>query len=110
MRITGNQVNGYVQVTSVDPTDPNEDQAVGVIVDKIDATTCWLIMWGRMRDVYTGLVPGQRYWVGSDSKLTDVRPSPAPSGGTYNLQLMGVAIDDEELMLNPQMPTVLRGT
>ena len=110
VRVTGAQVDGRVQVTSVDPTNPGEDQAVGIIVDKIDSTTCVLVFQGRMRDVYTGLVPGKRYWVGPDAKLTDVRPSPAPAGGTYHLQLMGVALDDEELMLDPQMPTILRGT
>lgn len=110
VRVTGNQVNGLDQVTSVDPTNPAEDQAVGVIIEKIDPTTCLLIFQGRMRDVYTGLIPGKRYWVGSDAKLTEVRPSPALAGGTYNLQLMGVALDNEELLLNPQTPIVLKGT
>ena len=110
VRVTGDQVGGRVQVTSMDPTNPTEDQAIGIIIDKINATTCMVIFQGTMRDVYTGLVPGKRYWVGSDAKLTDVLPSPAPAGGVYHLQLMGVAMDDEELLLNPQMPTMLRGT
>lgn len=111
VRVTGAEVAGRVQVTKVDPTVPDTDQAVGIIVDKIDTTTCIVMLNGMMRDVYTGLVPGKRYWIGSDSKLTDVRPSPDPGVGSYYyLQLMGVAMDDEVLRLDPQLPMVLRGT
>jgi len=107
--VTAPPVGDYVQVSRVDPTDVNAKHSIGIITVKIDATTCMVRLSGIMRDVYTGMTSGERYWIGADSKLTDVKPAPAPSD-VFHLQIMGVALGDEELLLNPQTPVVLRGT
>jgi len=108
VRISGSKIGSLYQVRKMDPTVAGTDQAVGIVTKKYDATTCRVQLWGPMPDVYGSLVPGQRYWVDVDSTLTPVRPSPAPGGVLY-LQMMGVALDDDELLVDPHMPMVMRG-
>ena len=104
--ISGPKVGGLRPVTKVDPTDVASEQAVGIITKKYDSTTCEVQLFGPMIGVYSSLTPGKRYWVDGNARLTETRPSPSV-GGTFNLQLMGVALASDELMVNPHMPTVL---
>jgi len=108
VRITGTKVGNRFQVTKVDPANSGEDQAVGIIVRKDDPTNCIVQFHGPMRGVYTGLTPGKRYWVGSDSRLTLTIGTPAV-GGIFYLQFMGVATDDQEVLVDPHVPTKRRG-
>jgi hypothetical protein len=47
-----------------------------------------------------GLLPGKTYFVGADSRLTNIPPV-APSGGKAFVQVVGVAMDSSRLLLNP---------
>jgi hypothetical protein len=58
--------------------------------------------------VYTALTPGSRYFVGSDGRLTALPPTPAPSSSMF-VQLMGVALNTDELLLNPHIPMLRHG-
>ena len=108
VRITGPKGSNRYQVTLVDPTNPTEDQAVGVIVKKYDSTTCVVQFHGPMRSVYTGLAAGKRYWIGADGRLTLTAGTPG-AGGIFYLQMMGVATSDDEILLDPHMPVRRRG-
>jgi len=108
VRITGSKVSNRFQVTKVDPTNPGEDQAIGIIIKKYDPTTCVVQFHGPMRGVYTGLAPGKRYWIDTNARLTTAIGTPA-IGGVFYLQMMGVATDDEEILVDPHMPMKRRG-
>jgi len=108
VRITGPKVSNRYQVTKVDPTSSGEDQAVGVITRKYDPTTCVVQFHGPMSGVYTGLTPGKRYWIDSTARLTLAVATPA-IGGVYYLQMMGVATDGDEILVDPHMPMKRRG-
>lgn len=108
VRITGPKVASRYQVTKFDPTNSGEDQAVGIIVRKLDPTTCIVQFSGPLKDVYTGLTSGKRYWVGTDSRLTLTVGTPGV-GGVFYLQLMGVATDSDEILVDPHMPMKRRG-
>lgn len=109
VRISGPKSGTLYQVREMNPQNPGEDQAIGIVTDKSDPTHCTVITRGLMAGIYTGLVPGDRYFIDPSSQLTNVRPSPTPAGGTYYLQVMGVALDTEELLVNPETPVVMRG-
>jgi len=102
VRITGSKVSGLYQVETMDPTLDGTDQAVAVITEKTSPTECVIQFHGLLSDVYSGLTAGKRVYVGLDGQLTQTPP--VPTGGVLYLQLMGVAIDDEEVMLDPHVP------
>jgi len=108
VRITAAKIANRFQVTKFVPTVTGTDQAVGIIIKKDDPTTCIVQFHGPMRGVYTGLTPGRRYWVGSDSRLTLSVGVPG-IGGVFYLQMMGVATDDEEILVDPCLPMKRRG-
>lgn len=106
--IRGPKVGNRYQVQKPDLTDIRTGPSVGIIVKKYSSTECLVQFSGPLVDVYSGLTSGSAYWMGSDARLTDVRPS-AGVGETLYLQLMGVATDSDEILLNPQAPLLLRG-
>lgn len=108
VRITGPKVLNRYQVTKMDPTVSGEDQAVAVIIKKYSPTDCIMQFHGPLRDVYTGLTPGKRYWIGTDSRLTTAVGVPAV-GGVFYLQFMGVATSDDEILIDPHVPVKKRG-
>lgn len=108
VKITGPKVGSLYTVAQFDPTVQGSDQGVGIITKKHSSTLCRVQFFGPMVGVYNSLLPGKRYWVGTDSQLTNVRPSPSVGGYLY-LQFMGVATDSSELMLDPHIPIVLTG-
>ena len=106
--ITGSKTGSVYAVTKMDPRLSGTNQAVGIITKKYSSTLCRFQLFGPLIGVYSSLVPGKRYWIDGDSTITPIRPSPLPGGVLY-LQLMGVALDDDELLIHPNMPTILRG-
>ena len=105
--ITGSKIGDYYQVETMDPVLDGTDQAVAVITEKSSPTECVIQFHGLLSGVYSGLTAGKRLYVGIDGQLTHTPPSPA--GGVLYLQLMGVAIDDEEVMLDPHVPWKRQG-
>lgn len=107
VQITGPKVAGYRQVSKVDIEDSTTMPAIGVIIEKSNITSCFVQAWGELE--YSGLVEGTRYWVGADSKLADMPPSRV-SGKIVVAQIVGVALEDEILLLRPSLnPVKLRG-
>jgi hypothetical protein len=108
VRISGSKTGSIYDVTKMDPTDPSTNQAVGIITQKYSSTLCQVQLSGPLANVYSSLVPGKRYWIDTDSTLTEDRPSPLPGGVLY-LQLMGVALSDNEILISPSLPVVMPG-
>lgn len=94
VKVSGPKVAGRLQVALADPAASPFRPAVGAVVRKYTATQCLIQATGPLLGVYTGLVPGASYYLGASGQLVDTPPaSPA------RVQVMGVAWDDDELLL-----------
>lgn len=110
VEITGPVVLGRLQVAKMNPVLALK-QAVGIIIDKQSVSECIVQLFGSVVGVYPTLVSGARYFVGTDSKLTIVPPSPLGGPGSKMfVQMMGVALDAGEFLLDPHAPIVRVGT
>lgn len=107
--ISGNVVGNDYQITKVDPTLGAKMPGVGVITAKITSTRAVIQFEGFVKNVYTGLLAGKTYFVGTNSKPTNVCPTPGIGGAMY-VQPIGVAVDANilELRLSDDL-TILRG-
>jgi len=103
VRISADDVADIFQVSKVDITDASTMPAIGLIISKSSATRCFVLTFGVYET--TGLVPGQRYWVGFDGQLTGSLPIP-PSPGTAVAQAIGYALSDTELLIRPDMMAI----
>lgn len=99
IRITGNKVAGVYQVSKVDILNATTMPCIGIITSKSASTSCFVQTFGIIAAV--GLVAGTRYWVGSDSQIAAVHPTPGP-GEIVVAQVVGVALDSTELLLRPE--------
>lgn len=97
--ITGDDVSGIFQVTKVDVTDKSTLPAIGVIVEKTTSTRCRVQTYGEVTGLGT-LTPGSRYFIGTDSNISTSLPTP-PALGTATMQVVGVAISAEILLVLP---------
>jgi hypothetical protein len=100
VRFTGPRVGGLYQVEKIDISDVDELPSIGIIIRKISATLCVVQCAGPMSGIYTGLVPNEVYFVGTDGRLAKDGDSNFP-GAAQPLQQMGVASDTTELQLQP---------
>jgi hypothetical protein len=102
--ITGDKVGTRHQVAKADPSDAGMMPAVGVLIQKLDATT-GVVQVREKTSLYSGLTSGEIYVVGTDAR-------PATSGdGNYPVlsdivQQIGIAVDDTELLVQPMAPGV----
>jgi hypothetical protein len=98
-------VNQFVYVTGalaltvdvVDPMDPTKMPSVGIVLSKASPTSCTVAWFGIVTLVGGGLLPSARYFIGADGFLTPIVPLVRP----VLLQVVGQAIDDTRLILNP---------
>lgn len=108
VKVSGPPVSGLFQVTKVDITNPADMPTSGIIVEKSSPTRCFVVRFGLVDVSPTVLVPGQKYWVGFDSKLRNTIPTPVT--GVAVSQLVGQAFSSTELMLlEGAQPIKLRG-
>lgn len=104
--ISDDPPNGYDIVAKADPSDFNKMPAVGVIINKTSPTKCLVQWYGETPDIFTGLASGEYYFVGSDSKVSDVPP--APTVTPLFSQWMGVATAPTRLYVRPNDHMVRR--
>lgn len=98
--------NGLDVVAKADPSDFNKMPAVGVIISKSTPTEC-LVQWhGETPNIFSGLSSGEYYFVGADSKVSDVPP--VPTTVPLFAQWMGVATAPTRLYLRPNDHMVRR--
>lgn len=76
--------------------------AVGVIIKKLSPTVCYAQFHGTTPlGLYTGLLPGQVYVVGTDGKPATVGDANYPvEGGADAFQHIGIATSDDELFVH----------
>jgi hypothetical protein len=103
IHIRADEVAGFVQVEKVDIEDPSTMPAIGIITEKSTATRCFVQTFGIIE--LAGLSVGSRYWVGSDSQISDTPPARV-IGVNVVAQVVGVALTSGKLFLNPQLQAV----
>jgi hypothetical protein len=100
--MSADKVGGVFQVDKVDITDETKMPAVGIVQEKESATRCRVMVKGLF--ISSGLTRGKKYAVSTSGTLTATNPTP-PGSGYAIIQVMGVAISDTELLLNPSFQT-----
>lgn len=93
------------EVETIDITDTSKMPAVGIIWEKITSTTCVVLQFGPYE--MPGLTPGTRYYAGPLGTPTDTIPTAAP-GGSAVLQVIGFALNTDELLLDPELQAHVR--
>lgn len=99
--ISGPKVDGRYQVESCDPSDYSKMPAIGMIIHKLDTTTCIVQFRGIVDSVYGSLVPGERLFVDDGGGLSDTPPEPTVGVPSKYMQDVAVALADDTLDLNP---------
>ena len=84
------------RVEKADPSDSAKMPGAAVILAKQSPTACWIQFQGFL-DLYSGLVPGEAYFVGTDGRPAMVGDPNFPGVATQKQQI-GVATDDDELL------------
>jgi hypothetical protein len=87
------------RVERADPSDSLKMPAVAVIVSKQTPTACTIMFYG-MTSLYSGLTPGEAYVVGTDGRPAKLGDPNYPGSG-YIVQQIGVATDDDEMLIRP---------
>jgi len=97
------------KVERADPLDASKMPAVGVLVSKSAPTTGMMQVVGDVLAVYSGLIPGKRYFVGLDGRpqLPSAFPSLLP-GERLQVQTIGVAPTTGVLLLSGSVNYVVR--
>lgn len=93
-------VGGVYQMTKVDPNDPDKMPAAGIIISKSSDTDCIIQVSGLVEGVYGGMDIRKTLYVDVDGGLTQVLP-PLTPGDRMFVQAMGMAVDDNALVLTP---------
>ena len=102
VKIDDVKAGALYQVEKADITVVGSSVGMGIIISKATSTTCQVQLNGIMSGVYTSLTAGDLYVIGTDSQLTNSL-SPPSSGFRY-FQIMGVAVDSDEFLINPSFP------
>jgi hypothetical protein len=106
--ISGDKGGGRYTVTKVNTAHAEAHRAIGigVLIQKgVDPTLCKVQISGPLADLYTGLTPGRRLFVGTDSRLTETPP--VPSTGSALLQKIGYALASNVVLVAPEEPSRL---
>jgi len=97
--ITDN-IGGRDQVRWSDPKSYSKLPAIGAIISKASATTC-LVQWmGETPEIYTGLAPGEIYFLGLNGKVAATPP--VPTSVPVFVQPIGVALSDKKLYVRTE--------
>jgi hypothetical protein len=94
--------NGYYKVARVDVSTVNKMPSIGVIIRKWGFTNALVQFFGELNGVYSGLVPGKRYFLDTSGRPALIPPNPASTGGRAYTQIIGIALDVEVLFINPE--------
>lgn len=90
--ISGDMIDSKLNVRKCNSTDRAKMPAWGIVVRKNSDTECVVQRYGIIKDIYTGLTPGDFYWVDSSGELGDYeRPGYA--------QLVGQALSTNVFFL-----------
>ena len=96
--LAGPPVSGRDQVRRADPSDVAKMPAVGVIVNKLSATSCQVQWMGETTSIFSGLATGKSCFVGPDGRVAAL-PSRSPAGKFA--QIVGVATAPTRFYVRP---------
>lgn len=96
---TGDRVGGYYQVGTVDPSDRGKMPAIGMIIQKLTPTTCFVQFRGTVEGVYSDLTPGELLFVGDGGGLDDEMPA----GSSKYVQSVGTSLGSDVFRLEPNL-------
>lgn len=96
---TGDRVGGYYQVGTADPSDRGKMPAVGMIVQKLTPTVCFVKFEGVVEGVYSDLTPGELLFVGDGGGLDDEMPA----GNSKYVQSVGTSLGSDVFRLEPNL-------
>jgi hypothetical protein len=103
--ISGDRIGSYHQVTKVDITTTTKMPAIGIIIQKLTATTCLVMTSGELVGLYTGLTPGKMLFVGDDSRLTESAPG-GPAIGIKQVQAVAYALASDTILVEKKLPCI----
>lgn len=98
--------DGQDIVRKADPTDYDKLPAVGVIISKPTSTTCLVQWFGETPDIFSGLSTGEIHFLGTDSNIADVPPT--PSGSPVFSQIVAVATAPTRAYIKPNEALIKR--
>lgn len=103
VRISGADTGNFANVTKVNPNNQNTMPVIGMIVEKINSTTCIVQSSGFVNlSAFTSLIPGKRYFVGLNGNVSSSVPNPSSSPtNEVMVQIVGVARGTQILELVP---------
>ncbi len=104
--ITGPAVLTIPQVDTVDIKTTGKYPAIGMVVEKSTPTRCLVIVGGEVAFLPATLIPGARYWVGTDGNLTATLPL-AGVGERVATQVIGYALDADRLLIHPERRPII---
>lgn len=100
--VTAPRVGNLYQVAKVDIAVGLQMPAVGVVAKKYAPTDCVVHFHGPLRSIFSGLVPGRSYFVGTDGRpARPGDPTYPVLGGANYFQQIGVATSSNELLVIP---------
>lgn len=103
--ITGLE-SGKQVVRKANPFDYNYMPAVGVLISKISDTQC-LVQWlGETPDIFSGLSPGEIYFLGADGRISEYPP--VPTDRAVFVQIVGIATAPTKIYVRTESSLVLR--
>lgn len=85
------------QVSLLDVAQKTTFPAKGVVIALPAPGMALVQCYGIVKGIFTGLTPNANYFVGNDSRPS--RTIPSPGGGRVFVQIVGSAIDSDELLL-----------
>jgi len=95
-------LNGLDQVRKADPADYNKLPAVGVIISKQSSDFCRVQWDGETPPIFSGLSPGEIYFLGADSSIAERPPKPSAPGEEFFVQTVAVATAEDKVYIQTE--------
>lgn len=106
--VTGPKVGDLYQVSKADPLDgANKMPAIGILVEKLDSTTCKVQVTGILDNTTPSVTPGKVVFVSAAGLLTHSLAVPVPGSYAY-IQSMGIALDTRAILVIPDFSIIKR--
>jgi len=107
VRIASAKVGNRYQIVLADPSSSSGVPAVAIVLKKLGTTDYKIQFHGPVKSTYTGLTPGEIYYLGTDGALATVGGVNFPiAGGAMHFQQLGAATSTDELLLQVVAPRV----
>lgn len=107
--VSSEMVGDTYVVDRADPYFIERMPAIGIVVLKYSDERCKVRIRGFVSSSYGPLDLNRRYFIGDVGRPTATPPSPDPSGSVF-IQVLGVATDVDQLLIEPNWQIIKRIT